>query len=146
MVMRGFSTGVCMEILNWLFCWPSSEDPFQDLREFLQDFQRNMPVRSRDFRLGDHPICTNQQEKECRYGWKIIISFGLVGYYFNQTAQKSWFLCSLILEMNKKGIIRSSEEAIRCWPNGGHQIRERRLFSQDQGIDLVYEGKMLVPG
>jgi hypothetical protein len=24
MVMRGFSTGVCMEILDWLFCWPIS--------------------------------------------------------------------------------------------------------------------------
>jgi hypothetical protein len=22
----GFSTGVCVEILSWLFCWPSSED------------------------------------------------------------------------------------------------------------------------
>jgi hypothetical protein len=26
MVMRGFSMGVGMEILNWLFCWPSSKE------------------------------------------------------------------------------------------------------------------------
>jgi len=26
MVMRGFSTSVCMEILKWLFCWPSSKE------------------------------------------------------------------------------------------------------------------------
>ena len=24
--MRGFSTSVCMEILKWLFCWPSSKE------------------------------------------------------------------------------------------------------------------------
>ena len=31
-------------------------NPFQDLREFLQDLQRNVPVGSCDLCLGDHPI------------------------------------------------------------------------------------------
>jgi len=35
MVMKGFSTGVCMEILNWLSCWPSSNETFS--RTFVGD-------------------------------------------------------------------------------------------------------------
>jgi len=43
-------------------------DSFQDLWEFPQNLQRNVPVGSRNFGLGDHPISTDQPKKECGYG------------------------------------------------------------------------------
>jgi hypothetical protein len=39
-------------------------------REFLQNLQRNVPVGSRNPRLGDHSIGANQPEKEGGFGWR----------------------------------------------------------------------------
>ncbi len=51
-----------------LFLAKLKGDPFQNLWEFPQDLQRNVPVGSRNLCLRDHPIGTYQANYETGYG------------------------------------------------------------------------------